>query len=191
MQVTPASSTWPQLVLPQPEKLHWWMVSSLPVHATSSIQISPVPAHKQGQRQPFHPHFLILHVWIRFSSSFTNLRFWKCSVLSRSLGSTRKSGGNFSSIPQHFIQTRTTTTPHLGGLAVCWKNQQFTASAEPWWGEWGREGEGEGGGTERGRELIPAVTTGRMKHTNKKHARTLTWSVITVTGDDATPTAWS
>lgn len=26
----------------------------------------------------------------------------------------------------------------------------------------------EGGGTERGRELIPAVTTGRMKQTNKK-----------------------
>lgn len=32
----------------------------------------------------------------------------------------------------------------------------------------GRVREGEGGGTERGRELIPAVTTGRMKQTNKK-----------------------
>lgn len=44
LQVTPASSTWPQLVFPQPENLHWWMVSSAPVHATSSIQIRPVPA---------------------------------------------------------------------------------------------------------------------------------------------------
>lgn len=48
-QVTPASSTWPQLVLAQPGNLHWWMVSSVPVQATSSIQIRPVPAH----RNPF------------------------------------------------------------------------------------------------------------------------------------------
>lgn len=43
MHVTPASSTCPQLVLPQPENLHWWMVSSFPTQATSSIQMSPVP----------------------------------------------------------------------------------------------------------------------------------------------------
>lgn len=42
-QVTPASSTWPQLVLPQPENLHWVILSSFPVHATSSIQMRPVP----------------------------------------------------------------------------------------------------------------------------------------------------
>lgn len=31
-----------------------------------------------------------------------------------------------------------------------------------------RESEGGGAESERGRELIPAVTTGRMKQTNKK-----------------------
>lgn len=64
-QVTPASSTWPQLVLPQPENVHWWMVSSAPVHATSSIQIKPDPAHKHSQAvvqqhenrtPPYHQH---------------------------------------------------------------------------------------------------------------------------------------
>lgn len=47
VQVTPASSTWPQLVLPQPENLHWWILSSVPAHATSSIQIRPVPAQNR------------------------------------------------------------------------------------------------------------------------------------------------
>lgn len=41
--LTPASSAWPQLVLPQLEKLQSSRLSSVPLQETSSIQILPVP----------------------------------------------------------------------------------------------------------------------------------------------------
>lgn len=47
LQVTPASSTWPQLVFPHPENLHSWIESSIPTQATSSIQINPVPKRER------------------------------------------------------------------------------------------------------------------------------------------------
>lgn len=53
LQVTPASSTWPQLVLPQPENLHWWIVSSVPTQATSSIHIRPVPSETKIEKNTF------------------------------------------------------------------------------------------------------------------------------------------
>lgn len=43
MHVTPASSACPQLVTPHLEKVQRKMVSSVPLQATSSIQILPVP----------------------------------------------------------------------------------------------------------------------------------------------------
>lgn len=43
MHVTPASSACPQFVTPHLEKVHRKMVSSVPLQATSSIQILPVP----------------------------------------------------------------------------------------------------------------------------------------------------
>lgn len=43
LHVTPASSAWPQFVTPHLEKLQRKMVSSVPLQATSSIQILPVP----------------------------------------------------------------------------------------------------------------------------------------------------
>lgn len=49
--MTPASSTWPQLVLPQPENLHSWIAASEPLHATSSIQIRPLPKQEQSHRE--------------------------------------------------------------------------------------------------------------------------------------------
>lgn len=63
-QVTPASSTWPQLVLPQPENLHCWMASSVPVQATSSIQIRPVPAHRKPERWVIGLSFSPTLVWL-------------------------------------------------------------------------------------------------------------------------------
>lgn len=48
---TPASSAWPQFVFPQLEKLQWKRLSSVPLQATSSIQIRPKPANTWGQRR--------------------------------------------------------------------------------------------------------------------------------------------
>lgn len=52
--VTPASSTWPQLVFPHPGNLHLWMVSSVPAQATSSIQIRPVPSQRRTNHKKSH-----------------------------------------------------------------------------------------------------------------------------------------
>lgn len=50
LHVTPASSACPQFVTPHLEKLQRKIVSSVPLQATSSIQILPVPVETSEHR---------------------------------------------------------------------------------------------------------------------------------------------
>lgn len=70
---TPASSAWPQLVLPQLEKLQRRRLSSVPLQETSSIQILPVPAENGEGVSDTHQ--------INYTAGNKDLASWKLQPL--------------------------------------------------------------------------------------------------------------